>query len=75
MDCGDVIIVEFPEPYGSRGHEQIGTRPAIIVQSDTDSSRLPTTMIIPFTSRQQAELMSNVVFEEIRQRSEVPQYH
>ncbi len=46
----DVIIVDLPTPSGSTGREQIGSRPAIVVQSDVNDSDLPTTLIIPFTS-------------------------
>jgi mRNA interferase MazF len=32
------------------GHAQAGERPAIIIQDDTFNARLPTTLIVPFTS-------------------------
>jgi mRNA interferase MazF len=54
MTRGDVIIVDIPTHSGHTGHEQIGFRPAIVVQSDVNDSDLPTTMIIPFTSNLQA---------------------
>lgn len=50
MARGDLIIVDFPIPSGQAGHEQVGSRPALALQSDEDDSFLPTTMIIPFTS-------------------------
>ena len=54
MTRGDVIIVDIPTPSSHSGHEQIGSRPAIVVQSDVNDPRLSTTMIIPFTSNLRA---------------------
>ncbi len=54
MARSDVIIVDIPAPSDHTGHEQIGFRPAIVVQSDVNDSNLPTTLIIPFTSNLQA---------------------
>ena len=51
MARGDIFSIDFPEPAGSRGHEQLGSRPAIAVQTDTADSNLPTTIVIPFTSQ------------------------
>ena len=51
MARGDVIIVDFPSPAGSSGREQIGTRPAVVVQSGKKAATLPTTIVIPFTSK------------------------
>ena len=54
MARSDVIIVYIPTPSDHTGHEQIGSRPAVVVQSDVNDSNLPTAMIIPFTSNLQA---------------------
>jgi mRNA interferase MazF len=51
MSRGDIWAVEFPIPAGSSGHEQIGTRPAVVVQTDLDDARLPTTIVVPMTSK------------------------
>ena len=50
MARGDVIIVDFPSPAGYSGREQIGTRPAVVLQSGGQAATLPTTIIIPLTS-------------------------
>lgn len=50
MARGDVIIVDFPSPAGQSGREQIGTKPAVIVQSDEEAAKLQTNIIIPLTS-------------------------
>jgi len=50
MARGDVVMVEFPEPAGKSGREQLGRRPAIAVQTD-DAPGLPTLMVIPLTSQ------------------------
>ena len=52
MDIGDVFTVEIPP---SDGHEQAGTRPAIIVQAPEFEDRLPTVLIVPLTSRLAAQ--------------------
>jgi mRNA interferase MazF len=54
MARSDVIIVDIPTPSDHTEHEQIGSRPAVVVQSDVNDSNLPTAMIIPFTSNLQA---------------------
>lgn len=47
MKRGDVWRVGIPL---APGHAQAGERPDIIVQDDTFNARLPTTLIVPFTS-------------------------
>jgi len=54
MARGDIRVVELPAPSGSAGHEQIGHRPAIVVQTDTTDRSLPTTMVVPLTSNLKA---------------------
>lgn len=55
MARGDVWLVELPSSGNKPGREQIGTRPAVVVQTDSDEARLPTTIVVPMTSRQDAE--------------------
>jgi mRNA interferase MazF len=50
MARGDIVIVDLPVPPGHAGHEQIGSRPAIIVQTDITDADLSTTMVVPLTS-------------------------
>jgi len=52
MDVGDIYTVEIPS---SDGHEQAGTRPAIIVQAPQFESQLPTMLIAPLTSQLAAQ--------------------
>lgn len=51
MGIGDIYTVEIPH---SNGHEQAGTRPAIIVQARQFEHRLPTVLIVPLTSQMAA---------------------
>ena len=51
MARGDIMIVDLPAPSGRTGREQIGHRPAIVVQTDVTDANLPTTMIVPLTSK------------------------
>ena len=50
MARGDILVVDLPAAMVQPGHEQAGNRPAIIVQTDISDPKLPTTMIVPFTS-------------------------
>ena len=45
---GDVLRVEFD---GTRGSEQHGTRPAVVVQNDVGNRHAPTTIVAPVTSQ------------------------
>ncbi len=46
MKPGDIHWVELPR--GS-GHEQVGRRPAIILQDETYASELPLVIVVPLT--------------------------
>ena len=48
MKRGEIWRVRLP---GGAGHVQAGERPAIIVQDDQFTARLPTVLVVPFTSR------------------------
>jgi len=61
MNVGDVYQVEFP-PRG--GHEQAGSRPAIIVQAKSASAQLPTVLCVPFTSQLDALRFPGTVLVE-----------
>ena len=52
MDVREIYSVEIP---ASNGHEQAGTRPAIVVQAPRFENRLPTVLIVPLTSRLTAQ--------------------
>lgn len=44
---GDVVIVDL-DP--TRGSEQQGTRPCLVVQNDVGNENAPTTVVVPFTT-------------------------
>ncbi|MFB6080990.1 MAG: type II toxin-antitoxin system PemK/MazF family toxin [Haloferacaceae archaeon] len=44
---GDVVIVQFNP---TRGSEQRGTRPCVVVQNDTGNANAPTTIVAPCTT-------------------------
>lgn len=52
MTSGDIHSVEIP---ASDGHEQAGTRPAIVVQAAQYGQQLPTVLIVPLTSQLAAQ--------------------
>lgn len=58
MQRGDVIRVQLPRPAGRAGHEQFGTRPAIVIQETIATANLSTVVIVPLTSNQSARRLS-----------------
>ncbi len=44
---GDIVIVEL-DP--TRGSEQRGTRPCLVVQNNVGNEHAPTTIVVPFTT-------------------------
>lgn len=44
---GDTVIVELDPTKGS---EQRGTRPCLVVQNDVGNENAPTTIVVPFTT-------------------------
>lgn len=44
---GDIVIVAL-DP--TRGSEQRGTRPCLVVQNDVGNENAPTTIVVPFTT-------------------------
>lgn len=51
MNRGDVVRVQLPPPAGPSGREQVGTRPAIVLQDKAATANLSTVIIVPLTSR------------------------
>jgi mRNA interferase MazF len=51
VNFGDIYLVEIPT---SGGHEQQGIRPAIIVQTSESIEKVPTVLVIPFTTQSKA---------------------
>jgi mRNA interferase MazF len=50
MQRGDIVLVNLPQATGIGGHEQAGTRPALVVHDNSTSESLSLIMIIPLTS-------------------------
>ena len=50
MIFGDIYLVEIPASV-TEGREQQGLRPAIIVQTSDNTDKIPTILIIPFTTQ------------------------
>ncbi|HYV36933.1 MAG TPA: type II toxin-antitoxin system PemK/MazF family toxin [Gemmataceae bacterium] len=61
MDAGQVHWVEFP---GGAGRAQAGRRPAIVVQGKKANSSLPTVLLIPLTTQQDALRFPGTVLVE-----------
>jgi mRNA interferase MazF len=51
MNRGDVVRVRLPEPK-QPGREQIGTRPAVLIQPHID--KIPTIIVVPLTKERDA---------------------
>ncbi len=51
MNIGDIYWVDFP---AGAGRAQTGRRPAIVVQTSATSDQLPTVLLIPLTTQQDA---------------------
>jgi mRNA-degrading endonuclease toxin of MazEF toxin-antitoxin module len=61
MNVGDLFWVEFP---AGAGRAQAGRRPAIVAQSSEASATLPTVLLIPLTSQQDALRFPGTVLVE-----------
>lgn len=61
MKRGDIVLVNLPSPTGHTGHEQIGSRPALIVHNDVTCQTLSVIMIIPFTSQLSAQRFPHTI--------------
>lgn len=51
MSVGDIHWVELPD---AGGREQVGRRPAIVMQDHEYAGSLPTTIVVPITSAMKA---------------------
>lgn len=61
MTLGDVLWVEFA---AKGGHAQAGRRPAIIIQDEKASARIPTVLVVPLTSQLDALRFPGTVLVE-----------
>lgn len=64
MKRGDIVPVNLPQSADGAGHEQMGTRPALVVQNDASDGSLSVIMIMPFTSNLKAQRFSHTVLIE-----------
>lgn len=61
MKRGDIVFVNLPQTSDSAGHEQVGTRPALVVHEDTTTDTLSVIMIVPFTSNIKAQQFPHTI--------------
>ncbi|MBI5841124.1 MAG: type II toxin-antitoxin system PemK/MazF family toxin [Chloroflexi bacterium] len=61
MQRGDIVLVDLPQVAGTSGHEQTGSRPALVVHDDATSVNLSVVMIIPMTSNLTAQNFSHTI--------------
>ncbi|MBI3161108.1 MAG: type II toxin-antitoxin system PemK/MazF family toxin [Chloroflexi bacterium] len=61
MTRGDIVLVNLPQTTDDAGHEQVGTRPALIVHDDATSDTLSVVMIVPFTSNLKAQKFPHAI--------------
>ena len=61
MNVGDLVWVEFP---AGAGRAQAGRRPAIVAQASHVSAKLPTVLLFPLTSQQDALRFPGTVLVE-----------
>ena len=58
---GDIVCVDIPVPPGGSGHEQAGTRPALVVHSDATIASLSVIMVVPLTGKLRAQRFPHTV--------------
>jgi mRNA interferase MazF len=61
---GDIVLVNLPQTADGAGHEQVGTRPALIVHDNVTSDTLSVIMIVPFTSNSKAQRFPHTILVE-----------
>jgi mRNA interferase MazF len=64
MKRGDIVLVNLPQTADGAGHEQVGTRPALIVHDDATNDTLSVIMIVPFTSNMKAQRFPHTIVVE-----------
>ena len=64
MKRGDIVLVNLPQTADGAGHEQVGTRPALVVHDDSTSETFSVVMIVPFTSNLKAQRYSHTILVE-----------
>jgi mRNA interferase MazF len=66
MKIGEIYLVELPSVDGI---EQMGRRPAIILQDERLTEILPTTLIIPLTSQLNAQRFPATLFIKVNKEN------
>jgi mRNA interferase MazF len=61
LSRGDIVYVEIPAPPGGSGHEQAGSRPALVVHNDATSRSLSVISVVPFTGKLKAQSFPHTV--------------
>jgi len=61
MQRGDIHLVNLPTQQNVPGHEQFGTRPALIVQSNRDLPYVNVVMIVPITGQLTADRFPHTI--------------
>ncbi len=61
MQRGDIVLVNLPQAAGVSGHEQTGTRPALVVHDDATSDSLSLIMIVPITGNLTAQKFAHTI--------------
>lgn len=61
MRRGDIVYVDLPVPPGGAGHEQAGSRPALVVHNDATSPGLSVIMVVPFTGELSAQQFPHTI--------------
>ena len=61
MKRGDIFLVNLPQVTDGAGHEQVGTRPALIMHDDATSGTLSVVIIVPFTSNLKAKRFPHTI--------------
>lgn len=61
MKRGDIVLLNLPQNTGNSGHEQTGTRPALVVHDDATSDSLSLIMIVPITSNLSVQRFSHTI--------------
>ena len=58
---GDIVYVNIPAPPGGSGHEQAGSRPALVVHNEATSPSLSVIMVVPLTGKLRARRFPHTI--------------
>jgi mRNA-degrading endonuclease toxin of MazEF toxin-antitoxin module len=60
MRRGEIWLVDFPEPAGAPGREQLNSRPALIISQQPDPNN-QTPVVIPLTSTLKSQMLPHTL--------------